>query len=65
MRAWIRLWTEDGILGLEEDFPGCDFDLEEGRDCLRSVEAASCDEFVRGDFGDECGTHLVLCVESN
>jgi len=60
-RQTLAEWTEDGILGLEEDFPGCDFDLEEGRDCLVAVRDATCEAFLAGDFGDECNTHLVVC----
>ncbi len=57
----VALWTQAGIDDLEAWYPGCSLSLEEADDCLDALRAASCDEFLDGDFGDECGTHLVVC----
>lgn len=52
-----------GIENLEEWFSGCYLSLDQADDCLDAVGRATCDDFLAGDFGDECGEHLVVCED--
>jgi hypothetical protein len=46
--------VDDYVDYLEDDYEDCDFDQDQGAECLQSMRQSDCDDFVEGDWYRDC-----------